>query len=98
MRDDFYCSLLAYEPTTKQLIVGLGNTAHSWTDPNVVSIVDQSADADGWLTSLACSSAEGQRALLAIGRHNGRVTIKCLLDPAVARFTVVLDAPVVCLA
>ncbi|KAH8883801.1 WD40 repeat-like protein [Thozetella sp. PMI_491] len=32
LRDDFYCSILAYSPTCRTLAVGLGNLLYSWSE------------------------------------------------------------------
>lgn len=32
LRDDFYCSTLAYSPVCRTFAVGLGNTVYTWSE------------------------------------------------------------------
>lgn len=36
LKDDFYCSLLAYSPNCNTLAVGLGNLLYTWSEKNSV--------------------------------------------------------------
>ena len=40
LRDDFYCSILAFSPTCRTLAVGLGNTVYGWSERNGVTCLN----------------------------------------------------------
>ncbi|KAK5116396.1 hypothetical protein LTR62_007943 [Meristemomyces frigidus] len=84
LRDDFYCSLLAYSPTLHSLAVGLGPHVYLWSEVKDISkpkIPDSlAAPFAAHVTSLSFSSRTGGSAILAIGRADGRVTLWSPLD------------------
>lgn len=69
-RDDFYCTLLAYSPTANTMAVGLADLLYTWTEAKGATHINGSDDPTVWLTSLAFSSVEGGKAILAYGRSN----------------------------
>jgi WD40 repeat protein len=85
LRDDFYCSLLAYSPTLHCLAVGLGPHVYLWSekprdnpdnDPSKKQLPDSLNTPFGaHVTSLSFSSPGGASAILAIGRADGRITL-----------------------
>ncbi|KAI5799847.1 WD40-repeat-containing domain protein [Geopyxis carbonaria] len=69
LRDDYYCSLLAYNPATHSLAVGLHSDVYSWDEKGGAKPFE--AYSASHVTSLAFSSAEGHNNILAIGRIDG---------------------------
>ncbi|CAK7271785.1 hypothetical protein SEPCBS119000_004782 [Sporothrix epigloea] len=69
-RDDFYCSLLAYCPTTGTIAVGLADLLYTWSEAGGAVHLNGGNDSQIWLTCLAFSSEEGGRGILAFGRSN----------------------------
>jgi meiosis-specific APC/C activator protein AMA1 len=85
LRDDYYCSLLAYSTTLQCLAVGLGPHVYLWSEDRATSqhkIPDSLTAPRGssHVTSLSFSSAAGASAILAIGRGDGRITLWSPLD------------------
>ncbi|EMC96649.1 hypothetical protein BAUCODRAFT_122632 [Baudoinia panamericana UAMH 10762] len=101
LRDDFYCSLLAYSPTLHCLAVGLGPHVYLWSENKCSSrprIPDSlSAPFAAHVTSLSFSSLEGGSAILAIGRADGRITLWSPMDSE-PRFDSEQPAPVSCVS
>ncbi|KAL2016020.1 hypothetical protein VTK56DRAFT_4350 [Thermocarpiscus australiensis] len=106
LRDDFYCSVLAYSSTCRTLAVALGNLLYGWSETRGVQLLNAGTDADCHLTSVSFSSPEGCKAILAFGRSNGKLGLMSLYDdpdPASSRscpsprFEVVQPAPIACL-
>ncbi|KAM0720055.1 hypothetical protein Q7P37_004191 [Cladosporium fusiforme] len=80
LRDDYYCSLLAYSQSLQCLAVGLGAHVYLWSEPRDATqskIPDSLAGPRGssFVTSLSFSSTGGGSAILAIGRADGKVTL-----------------------
>lgn len=80
LRDDYYCSLLAYSQTLQCLAVGLGSHVYLWSEPRYAAqskIPDSLAGPRGssFVTSLSFSSTAGGCAILAIGRADGKVSL-----------------------
>ncbi|KAH9826977.1 WD40 repeat protein [Teratosphaeria destructans] len=84
LRDDYYCSLLAYSPTLDCLAVGLGPHVYLWSEDRqrYTSKLPDSLTApfSAHITSLSFSSVTGGSAVLAIGRADGRITLWSPLD------------------
>ncbi|KAI7354873.1 WD40 repeat-like protein [Hortaea werneckii] len=84
LRDDYYCSLLAYSPTASCLAVGLGPHVYLWSESKGTSrsnIPDSlTAPYASHVTSISFSSVEGGSAILAIGRADGKITLWSPLD------------------
>ncbi|KAK0392966.1 hypothetical protein NLU13_2460 [Sarocladium strictum] len=97
LRDDFYCSVLAFSPACQTLAVGLGNVLYAWSKDAGVRVMHGLSLEGVWLTSLAFSSTEGGKCILAIGRSNGSLVLKSTVD-ALPRFEVSQPMPVACLS
>ncbi|KAL6711327.1 hypothetical protein ACN47E_005858 [Coniothyrium glycines] len=104
LRDDYYCSLLAYSPSAKCLAVGLGNFVHLWSERNGVKTpeslnVIHSNDASEvqHVTSLDFSSVAGGQAVLAVGRANGNISLWSPFDSD-PRFDAMQPKPVSCIS
>ncbi|KAK1064168.1 hypothetical protein LTR12_005905 [Friedmanniomyces endolithicus] len=84
LRDDYYCSLLAYSPTLHCLAVGLGSHVYLWSESKAARIKhlpdSLTAPFAAHVTSISFSSVEGDSAILAIGRADGRITLWSPLD------------------
>ncbi|KAI9681289.1 MAG: hypothetical protein M1817_002572 [Caeruleum heppii] len=100
MRDDFYCSLLAYCASTHSLAVGLNDKVYIWSESRGVEPLltrDGHWPSTSYLSCLGFSSAEGGQSILAIGRANGTVTLWSLHED-LPRFEVQQPCAVACLA
>ena len=78
LRDDYYCSLLAYSPTLSCLAVGLGPHVYLWSETkgSRTGLPDSlTAPNASHVTSISFSSVEGGSAILAIGRADGKITL-----------------------
>ncbi|KAI4796348.1 WD40 repeat-like protein, partial [Aureobasidium sp. EXF-8846] len=76
LRDDYYCSLLAYSDTAKCLAVGLGAQVYTWSEVRGVESPEFLGQPfSGHVTSLSFSSTEGERSILAVGRSDGCITL-----------------------
>lgn len=76
MRDDFYCSTLAYSSTSGVLAVALAQCVYLWSEGY---IVDRPPFGDhhpsNYVTSLSFSSGNGGRSILAVGRQSGQLSL-----------------------
>ncbi|KAJ5637690.1 hypothetical protein N7490_007569 [Penicillium lividum] len=76
MRDDFYCSTLAYSFTSGVLAVGLAQCVYLWSEGY---IVDRPPFGEyhpsNYVTSLSFSSENGGRSILAVGRQSGQLSL-----------------------
>lgn len=97
LRDDFYCSVLAFSPICHTLAVGLGNILYTWSEDSGVQWIHGTALDNVWLTSVAFSSDSGRKAILAIGRSDGSLVVKCIQD-GLPRFEVRQPHPVACVS
>ena len=104
LRDDYYCTLLAYSYTSKCLAVGLGNCVHLWSErsgvstPNSLNAVPPNGPSDvQHVTSLDFSSTAGGQAILAVGRADGRILLWSPLDSE-PRFDATQPKPVSCVS
>jgi WD40 repeat protein len=100
LRDDYYCSLLAYSTTLKCLAVGLGPHVYLWSENRGARNIPDSLTApygSAHVTSVSFSSREGGSAILAIGRADGRITLWSPLDRD-PRFDSEQPAPVSCVS
>jgi len=98
LRDDYYCSLLAYSQTLQCLAVGLGPHVYLWSENRSASqskIPDSLTAQRGssHVTSVSFSSVAGASSILAIGRGDGRITLWSPLDSE-PRFDSEQPAPV----
>ncbi|KAG9185892.1 hypothetical protein G6011_07223 [Alternaria panax] len=104
LRDDYYCTLLAYSYTSKCLAVGLGNFVHLWSErsgvntPDSLNAVPPNGPPDvQHVTSLGFSSTVGGQAILAVGRADGRILLWSPLDSE-PRFDATQPKPVSCVS
>jgi len=98
LRDDYYCSLLAYSKTLQCLAVGLGPHVYLWCENRATARADipdslTSPRGSSHVTSVSFSSVSGASSILAIGRGDGRITLWSPLDPE-PRFDSEQPAPV----
>ncbi|KAL7929117.1 WD40 repeat-like protein [Trichoderma chlorosporum] len=97
LRDDFYCSVLAYSSDSQKLAVGLGNILYIWSKDSGPRAIHGSAATHVWLTSVSFSSIQGGKCVLAIGRSDGTLVLKSIYD-ALPRFQVQQPFPVSCVS
>jgi WD40 repeat protein len=104
LRDDYYCTLLAYSPSAKCLAVGLGDFVHLWSErsgvdtPQSLNAIPITSVLDvQHVTSLDFSSIQGSQAILAVGRADGRVTLWSPFDSE-PRFDATQPKPVSCVS
>lgn len=104
LRDDFYCTLLAYSYTVNCLAVGLGNFVHLWSErkgvdtPEALNSAAQTTSTDvQHVTSLSFSSANGGQAVLAVGRADGRIALWSPFDSE-PRFDATQPKPISCVS
>ncbi|KAK4178710.1 putative meiotic fizzy-related protein [Triangularia setosa] len=88
LRDDFYCSVLAFSYINSTLAIGLGDMVYGWSEHGGVQLLNKGArpsqyeylDGPSHITGLAFSSTEGESAILAIGRSTGMLSLMSLRD------------------
>lgn len=81
LKDDYYCSVLAYSYTCHTLAVALTQKVYLWTEQYGVRYPPlPPVRAANFVTSLAFSSEKGGRAILAVARNCGTVTLWSLLE------------------
>ncbi|GIC90843.1 WD40 repeat domain-containing protein [Aspergillus udagawae] len=76
LRDDYYCTTLAYSPTSGVLAVGLAHRVYVWSEIFGVlypPFVDHHPS--NFVISLSFSSESGGKDILAVGRRSGLVTL-----------------------
>ncbi|OAL21915.1 hypothetical protein AYO22_07512 [Fonsecaea multimorphosa] len=81
LKDDYYCSILAYSQTCHSLAVALGQKVYLWTEKYGVRYPPLPAGrSTNFVTSLAFSSEKGAKAILAVARNSGTVTLWSLRE------------------
>lgn len=80
MKNDYYASLISYSPNGNVLAVGLGNTVYGWSEETGMQRLNVGMNNGTLLTSIAFSSDEGGKAILAIGRSNNLLTLMSIYD------------------
>lgn len=81
LRDDYYCSILAFSPVYQTLAVGLGTRLYSWSEETGVQTLEDNGPSDSsWLTTVDFSSRQGRKCILAYGRSNGLLNLMSLWD------------------
>ncbi|KAJ5160827.1 uncharacterized protein N7482_007831 [Penicillium canariense] len=76
LRDDFYCSTLAYSYTAGVLAVGLAEYVYLWSEGFPVDHPPfGEIHPSNYVTSLSFSSEDGGRSILAVGRQTGQLTL-----------------------
>jgi meiosis-specific APC/C activator protein AMA1 len=98
LKDDFYCTPLAYSPTCRTLVVCLGNDLYSWTEIRGGLCLQQGLRDGSYLSSVAFSSPSGSKSILAFGRSNGLLSLMSLYDSMLPRFEVVHGRSIACLS
>lgn len=98
LRDDYYCSVLAYSYTSRTLAVGLNNRVYLWSEMFGVQYPPTfPGRSNAYITSLSFSSTQGGYSILAIGRADGQVALWSLFDED-SRFESQQPSAVACLA
>ena len=98
LRDDFYCSTLAYCDTTRTLAVGLSPRVYLWSEEGGVRFPPLIATSPtDYVTSLSFSSTKGGKSILAVGRLSGQILLWSTFEMGV-RFEAQQPNPVSCLA
>ncbi|EPQ63155.1 Bgt-308 [Blumeria graminis f. sp. tritici] len=97
LRDDFYCSVIAYSAASHTLAVGLGPLLYAWSESQGVHLLDAGTTNGSWLTSLAFSSDAGKKSILGYGRSNGLLSFMSLYDSVNPRFDLQLPCAIACL-
>ncbi|OGM41106.1 WD domain protein [Aspergillus bombycis] len=98
LRDDFYCSTLAYSTTSGILAVGLGHHVYLWSEAFGVQyppFPDQHPS--NYVTSLSFSSEGGEKGILAVGRHSGTLSLWSVFDSEI-RFEINHPYTITCVA
>jgi meiosis-specific APC/C activator protein AMA1 len=98
LRDDFYCSVLAYSPTCHTIAVGLGSTLYAWLEKQGVHLLNAGSPNGSWLTSIAFSSTQGCRCILAFCRSDGTLALMPMYDRPLPRFEVQQPCPIACVS
>jgi hypothetical protein len=81
LKDDYYCSILAYCSTCHTLAVALGHKVYLWTEKDGVRYPPLlPVRSSNFVTSLAFSSEAGGKAILAVARSSGSVVLWSLLE------------------
>ncbi|KAF3928599.1 hypothetical protein AA313_de0203149 [Arthrobotrys entomopaga] len=73
LRDDFYCTLLAYTPVSKVLAVALGGEIYGWSEKDGAKPFKPWASTQ--ITAIAFSSVSGKQDILAVGRVDGVISL-----------------------
>lgn len=88
LKDDFYCSVLAYCYTCRTLAVALTHRVYLWTEQHGVRYPPlPPARAANYVSALAFSSTVGGKSILAVARNNGQVVLWSLFEQK-ARFEI----------
>lgn len=77
LRDDYYCSVLAYSPASNTLAVGLESVLYTWSEAAGVDTLDKMFEL-GHITSVAFSSCNGGKEILAYGTSGKKVSLMAL--------------------
>ncbi|KAL3479857.1 WD40-repeat-containing domain protein [Aspergillus californicus] len=98
LRDDFYCSTLAYSPIAGTLAVGLGHRVYLWSEVfGVQHPPFGEHDTSNYVTSISFSSENGGRSILAVGRKSGMLSLWSTFDSEV-RFEISHSSTITCVA
>jgi meiosis-specific APC/C activator protein AMA1 len=97
LRDDFYCSVLAYSAPCHTLAVGLGSLLYAWSEMAGVHLLNSGCINGAWLTSLAFSSTQGKKCILAFGRSDSTLNLMSIYDGLIPRFELQQPHPIACL-
>jgi WD40 repeat protein len=84
VRDDYYCSVLAYSYTARTLAVAIGSHVYIWTEQGGVQNPPlMPFRLHNYVTSVSFSSTNGGHAILAVARQNGQVTLWSVFEDRV---------------
>ncbi len=97
LRDDFYCSLLAYSHRSRCLAVGLKDTVFLWSENRGVRPMRPGYLGSAHVTAVSFSSTEGGKEILATGRADGYLSLWAVSDSE-ARFDIFHASPVASVA
>ncbi|KAL4919975.1 WD40-repeat-containing domain protein [Aspergillus aurantiobrunneus] len=98
LRDDFYCSTLAYSTIAGTLAVGLGHRVYLWSEAFGVQYPPLGEhDSSNYVASLSFSSENGGRSILAVGRKSGMLSLWSTFDSDV-RFEISHSSTITCVA
>jgi len=99
LRDDYYCSVLAYCGTLRTLAVGLGNRVYLWSEGAGVQYpaLREFDRRNTYVSSLSFSSAAGGHSILAMGRNDGHISLWSLHDQGI-KFEIQQPCAVGCVA
>lgn len=100
LRDDYYCTVLAFCHISNTLAVGLGDRVYLWSEDFGVRYPPHETPSHHtqYVTSVAFSSDEGGHCILAVGRKNGAISLWSLHDAANVRFTSQQPHPIACVS
>jgi WD40 repeat protein len=98
LRDDFYCSTLAYSFTSGILAVGLGHKVFLWSEGQGVDYPPfRDLHHSNYVTSLSFSSDIGGRSILAVARRSGQLSLWSTFEADV-RFEISHPNSIACVA
>lgn len=98
LRNDFYCSTLAYSFTSGVLAVGLAQHVYLWSERfGVEHPPFGDLDPSNYVTSLSFSSEIGGRSILAVARQSGQLSLWSIFDSDV-RFELNHSASITCVS
>ncbi|KAJ5344846.1 hypothetical protein N7452_002850 [Penicillium brevicompactum] len=98
LRDDFYCSTLAYSSISGILAVGLCHNVYLWSEGRGVDYPPfQDVHLSNYVTSLSFSSDDGRRSILAVARRSGQLTLWSTFEKHV-RFEISHPNSITCVA
>ena len=81
LKDDFYCSVLAYSQTCRTLAVALTHRVYLWTEQHGVRYPPlPPTRVANYVSALAFSSEAGSKAILAVARNSGHVILWSLFE------------------
>ena len=100
LRDDYYCTVLAYCSTLRTLAVGLANRVYLWSEELGLKYPpdDPATRPTTYVTSLSFSSSEGCISILAIARNTGQICLWSLTDSQDVRFRAQHPAAIACVS
>lgn len=87
LRDDYYCTVMAYCSNCDVLAIGLADVLYGWSEANGPTLLNIGIRDQAWLTSIDFSSNDGKKSILAIGRSNGTIKLMSLLDGLLPQYT-----------
>lgn len=105
LRDNFYCSVLAYSCTSHTLAVGLGELLYGWSESEGVRLL-MAGHVNSHFNSISFSSTDGGKSILAAGRNDGTLSLLSLNDDIpysgasapLPRFELRHSAPISCVS